>query len=300
MAENEQGFSLDPDSAPDAMPDEHFVGVIRECVVRDAKFDRLRRPIRQLNVRVERMEQVGVLEDGNEIPLSRYANASLERQVKDQSAPGGVKFTRYAKRSKAHMILGNWVEKGLPLRDFSVPPSEDGQGNFIPLPEEAWESPKTGEEVKENRVHIEAVEGIKCRFLLKRVVPMGKNNEAHDVLLVEEVLPPDFEVAPDQIQRVSIKRETTGEAAPGESAAGGAPAPQPAAVDPEAGHAVAINALVGLTRTTAFQALMAPDMEPFRVEPWVTGLSGDLALVDQYIQEGKLVEDDKGAFALPS
>ncbi len=132
------GFAVgNPESWKDALPDQKGVGIIEEFCIRDSNpNNRFPRPIRQLNVRVRRLDAVGVLEGGEKIPLNIYANANLERQSNDQSAPGGKKLVWAAKgRNKAAHMISNWVKAGLPMQDLVLESPVDGRGNFIPLPQ---------------------------------------------------------------------------------------------------------------------------------------------------------------------
>ncbi len=107
------GSLLDPEGQgwSEAFPDEEFDGQIAECVVRDTKFERNPRPIRQLSIRVVKLDQVGII-DGNTDdprPISRYSGASLERLTKQGMKPA-------ARGSKAHHMTTNWAAAGLPMR----------------------------------------------------------------------------------------------------------------------------------------------------------------------------------------
>lgn len=298
MANEEQqqeewaGFNMDPSGWNDAIPDERGFGIIRDYVIRDGNpGDRFPRPIRQLNIRVERLDTLGVLEDGEEIPLSFYSGGNMERQVKDQNAPGGRKLVPAAKgKNKVAHMLANHIKAGLPLKDFQFPVPVDEGGDFVPLPTEEWVSPKDGETKTENRVHIESAEDVKIEYLLRRRLPFGGGMEAFDVLEIVKILPPDFEVPEDEVERRTIKREAEGgEAPPGAAAFEGA---QSAPVDTDKTDKLVALALDGKKRGEALQALLALDPGD-QVEPYVSGLSGDAAYVDTLIEKGLLKEGPK-------
>lgn len=286
-----EGFGMNPEQWKDALPDEHGFGVIREFCIRDSNpGDRFPRPIRQVNLRVERLDRRGVLEDGSEVPFSFYVNGNMERMVKDQSAPGGRKLVPAAKgNTKTAKMLANWIASGLPLTDFKFPVPLDGNGEFIPLPTETWTSPKTQEQVSENRVHVESAEGVNIEFTLRRRVSMGGGNEAHDLLEIDKILPPDFAVAEDQVERVTIKRDAEGggEAPPGSEEAG---APS---VDADEADKEVAAALDGKGRGDALQVLLSLSHLQ-SVDRYVSGLSGDASLIDELVSSGLLTEDKEG------
>lgn len=301
------GWNLDPEGGwSESRPDEKFFGILREVVIRDATFDRYPRPIRQFSARIELLDRRGQFEDGEVIPLNKYTNASLEVLRKDENAPGGQVLRPAPKgNNKAAHILTNWAKAGIPLKDFQVPPPVDAQGQFVPLPEEKWTSPKDGEEKSANQVHIASAEGVKVEVLYRynMAFPGGKGGakyEAHNVAEIVRVLPPDFEVPEADVVLVPLKRdsEAAGEGAPGSESGGGSPAP--GSVSSQDADSAAIQALVGKKSGEALNALMELP-EQFRIEPWVSGLSGEGApLVQQYVEQGRLVVDAEGKLALPA
>lgn len=283
---------MDPAGWNDAIPDEHGYGIIREYCIRDGNpGDRFPRPIRQLNIRVERLDVVGVLEDGEEIPLSFYSGGNMERQVNDQSAPGGRKLVPAAKgKNKVAYMLANHIKAGLPLKDFSFPVPVDADGEFVPLPTEEWVSPKDGETKSANQVHIESAEDVKIEYNLRRRLSFGADREAFDVLEIAKILPPDFEVPEDEVERRHIKRDSdSGEAPPGAAAFDGA---QAAEVDTDETDKLVAQALDGKKRGDALQALLALPSEA-QVEPYVSGLTGEATYVDVLIEKGLVKEDKK-------
>lgn len=284
---------MDPSGWNDAIPDEHGFGIIRDYCIRDGNpGDRFPRPIRQLNVRVERLDTLGVLEDGEEIPLSFYSGGNMEREVKDQSAPGGRKLVPAAKgKNKVAYMLANHIKAGLPLKDFQFPVPVDDDGDFVPLPTESWVSPKDGETKSENRVHIESAEDIKIEYLLRRRLSFGADREAYDVLEIVKILPPDFEVPDDEIERRHIKRDSEGgEAPPGAAAFEGT---QTEEVDTDETDKVVARALDGKKKGEALQALLALPSEA-QVEPYVSGLTGEASYVDTLAEKGLVKVTAKG------
>lgn len=304
MPENQNPYdnwSMDAEGSwSDTVPDERGFGILKEVLIRDATFDRMPRPIRQFSARVERLDAVGVDSvTGEKFPLSRYTGASLERQVKDESAPGGKKLVPAGKgKNKAAHIISNWQKAGVPLKDFRIPPPLDENGVFVPLPVETWVSPKDGTEKSANQVHIVSAEGVKVEYLFRHTVKFGGDNEAKNVLEIIRVMPPDFAVPEDQVQVVTIRRDVQTDGPPGEGSDTTGTAG--ASVADDAAHNSVILALIGHAQSEALTVLMQLP-ENLRVEPFVSGLSGEGApLVQEYIDSGKLVVGDDGKLALPA
>ncbi len=298
-----EGFKLDPEGWSQSIPDEVFDGVIEECVIRDARFDRFERPIRQFAARIRRLDAIGVLENGDEVAVNRYVSANLE-QRRRKAGTNDYEIIHATKgRNKANHIMSNWIKAGLPMGDIDVPePIVDGR--FVPLPEETWTSPKDKSLKKENRVHITALEGIKAKFKLRRRMDFPGGLEAKDVMEIIKILPPDYEFK-GELERVDYtKRESTGESPPGAEAGtptGSTDSPATKSVTlSEEGMETVINALDGTNRSDTLNVLMKLP-EELRTEPYVSGLSGEgQPMVATLIEEGKLEEDKDGLLSKPS
>lgn len=299
------GFKLDPEGWTQSIPDEVFVGVIEECTIRDAKFERFERPIRQFAARVRRLDAIGVLEDGTEVPVNRYVSANLEQRRRKPGTQNQYEIIHATKgRNKANHIMTNWIKAGLPMGDIDVPEAIVN-GQFVPLPKETWTSPKDGELKSENRIHITALEGIKIKVKFRRRMDFPGGLEARDVMEIVKVLPPDFEVPEGEIERIDFtKREDAGESPPGEgSGNGGAPSEAASTTaapsTSEGGEQTVIDALDGRNRSEALEVLMKLP-ETLRTEPYVSGLSGEgQPMVTKFVEEGKLTEDENGNLSKP-
>ena len=298
-AEAQAGWSMDSEGWEEAIPDQEFIGIIADFLIVDREYDRFPRPIRTISIRCEKLDTRGQLEDGTQVPLSVYSNASLERVVNKGPNKGEVRRQPRGK-NKAAIILDN-VGKFLPqAKTMVIPAPTDDDGTFVPLPEESWVSPKDGETKTANQVHMKELEGVKIRAILRGVVKLGGRDseyEAKRVLEILEVLPPDFEVPEADIEIVPLNPD----AADGTAAAANASVPGANAteVDEDSGKQAAVDALVGKTTEDGVLALMEMP-EEFRVEPFVSGLSGDEApLIKEFVENGQLIEVD-GKLQVPT
>jgi hypothetical protein len=292
-----EGFGLDTEGWKESIPEVTFIARTEQVVIRDVKFDRMPRPVREFSVMLTRLDQLNISTvDGAEWNPKYYTNATLERLVKDQRAGGQERVAPTGKgKNKTYLIMSNWGKHLPAVRSFKIPVPVDEQGNFVPLPEETYTTPK-GEEKTVNQVHIKDAEGVIVKVTFNRTLTI-EGREAKNVALIQNVLPPTFVVPEDQVERVNITpKDEYGQGATATPGAfGGSEAAEP--VDTEAMTEQVLDALVGKTEKDAVQALF--QVEGSQVEPFLSGLSGEAPLLATWLTEGKLVKDKGGKLSRP-